>query len=947
MSSKVDKIKSDNHSSSSPAKKPLSNSHNTSSSKHKDPNAKPSSKSKEGAVKVILLSDGTKIKTMPDGSKIKVMPDGRKFKMKPPTSSSAPKQNNSSHSSRPNSGSPPPKPTSNSSRPDKPPQKPSHNDSISKSKEDGRPKEAPKPSSSSMRPKEKLASSKDINSKHKEFSSSKHNSKHSSSSKPKVEIKREKPEIKEEVASPPRIKEEIKSPEKHIKKETSPVKSVKKESLSEEDGDEDEDVPLNQRFDDSIKSERSESRRASKRPHYAEDDEDEDEEDDDVPLSERKGSAKKVKHEEPVKKSSSKKRKYEESEEEYSAGEEDEDDYKPLAKQKKQEKSKSKTKMKDTKSAKKDKKSKKGKGVKEEVKEKKGGRKKKEEEQQEVWEWWKETPHPEGVKWMFLEHKGPLFAPPYEPLPNSVKFFYDGKEMKLSEEAEEVAGFYARMIEHDYTTKDVFNKNFFKDWKKVMDAEEVAIIKDLKKCNFKQIHAYYQRKSEERKAMSKEEKQDIKKKNEEIQKEYGFCSFDGHKEKIGNFRVEPPSLFRGRGEHPKQGKLKKRIVPEDVIINCSKDSQWPVPPEGHKWKKVMHDNSVTWLASWTENIQGAIKYVMLNPSSRIKGEKDWAKYELARKLKESVDRIRNEYREDWKSKEMRVRQRAVALYFIDKLALRAGNEKEEGETADTVGCCSLRVEHIELFEELDGQEFVVKFDFLGKDSIRYENSVPVEKRVFKNLKLFMENKKGEDNLFDRLNTAILNKYLQELMEGLTAKVFRTFNASFTLQNQLHELTDADDTVTAKMLSYNRANRAVAVLCNHQRAAPKTFDKQMENLQEKITKKQQDIKEARKGLKAIKSEYKNSRNERLKLALEKKQKQVERLEDQLAKLEMKATDKEENKEIALGTSKLNYLDPRISVAWTKKWDVPVEKVYNRTQRDKFRWAIDMAGADFVF
>ncbi len=56
--------------------------------------------------------------------------------------------------------------------------------------------------------------------------------------------------------------------------------------------------------------------------------------------------------------------------------------------------------------------------------------------------------------------------------------------------------------------------------------------------------------------------------------------------------------------------------------------------------------------------------------------------------------IRAGYQEDLKSKEMRVRQRAVALYFIDKLALRAGHEKEEGETADTVGCCSLRVEHI-------------------------------------------------------------------------------------------------------------------------------------------------------------------------------------------------------------------------------------------------------------
>lgn len=29
-----------------------------------------------------------------------------------------------------------------------------------------------------------------------------------------------------------------------------------------------------------------------------------------------------------------------------------------------------------------------------------------------------------------------------------------------------------------------------------------------------------------------------------------------------------------------------------------------------------------------------------------------------------------------------------------QLALRAGNEKDSDETADTVGCCSIRVEHI-------------------------------------------------------------------------------------------------------------------------------------------------------------------------------------------------------------------------------------------------------------
>lgn len=34
------------------------------------------------------------------------------------------------------------------------------------------------------------------------------------------------------------------------------------------------------------------------------------------------------------------------------------------------------------------------------------------------------------------------------------------------------------------------------------------------------------------------------------------------------------------------GKLKRRTMPEDVIINCSKDSNVPPPPPGHKWREV-------------------------------------------------------------------------------------------------------------------------------------------------------------------------------------------------------------------------------------------------------------------------------------------------------------------------------------------------------------------------
>ncbi|XP_048023717.1 DNA topoisomerase I, mitochondrial [Megalobrama amblycephala] len=573
--------------------------------------------------------------------------------------------------------------------------------------------------------------------------------------------------------------------------------------------------------------------------------------------------------------------------------------------------------------------------------------KKKEEEEKQRWRWWEEEKYEHGIKWKFLEHKGPYFPPDYQPLPDDVKFYYNGKAVKLSLPAEEVALFFAQMLDHEYTTKEVFRSNFFRDWRKEMTLEERQLIMDLNKCDFGELHAMHKQKVEVRKNMSKEEKLVNKEVNQKIVDEYGFCVLDHHRERIGNFKIEPPGLFRGRGDHPKQGMLKKRIRPEDVIINCSKDSRIPEPPAGHRWKEVRHDNTVTWLASWTENVQGSCKYVMLNANSKLKGEKDWEKYEVARRLKSCVDAIRTQYQEDLKSKQMGTRQRAVALYFIDKLALRAGNEKEEGETADTVGCCSLRVEHITLHDTLDGQKCVVEFDFLGKDCIRYYNKVPVTKRVFKNLKLFMENKQGGDDLFDRLNTQVLNKHLSSLMPGLTAKVFRTYNASITLQQQLKELSNMKENVAEKLLSYNRANRAVAILCNHQRAPPKTFEQSMANLQAKIDSRKEQLDLAKKELKQAKKEAKGSSDNKLLIVVEKKKKAVQRCEEQLLKMEVQATDREENKQIALGTSKLNYLDPRITVAWCKNMEVPLDKIYNKSLRDKFAWAVDMTEHDFVF
>ena len=125
----------------------------------------------------------------------------------------------------------------------------------------------------------------------------------------------------------------------------------------------------------------------------------------------------------------------------------------------------------------------------------------------------------------------------------------------------------------------------------------------------------------------------------------------------------------------------------------------------------------------------------------------------------------------------------------------------------------MRVEHIR-FEEDDQ----ITLDFLGKDSMRYFNTIKVVPIVHQLLKKFSLAKKPDDDIFDGVNPSKLNDYLKESMEDLSAKVFRTFNASITLQEELKRGSDQIDPektpLDDKIKFYNDCNRKVAILCNH-------------------------------------------------------------------------------------------------------------------------------------
>ncbi|KNH07280.1 DNA topoisomerase IB large subunit [Perkinsela sp. CCAP 1560/4] len=440
------------------------------------------------------------------------------------------------------------------------------------------------------------------------------------------------------------------------------------------------------------------------------------------------------------------------------------------------------------------------------------------------------------IKWSTLAHNGVLFPPEYEP--HGIPILYDGTPFAMTAEEEEVATMFAVMRKFEYYTNRVFRKNFFREWTNILNKRPENPIKDLNRCNFDAIYSHFESKRVERLAKTREEKKAAKEEKDRQELPYKYCIWDGRKELVGNFRVEPPGLFRGRGQHPRMGCLKTRIRPADVIINCGRDSVVPSPPAGHQWKDVVHNQNVVWLACWRDPISGTMKAVFPSVLSSVRACADQVKYEKARSLSGMISSIREAYTADFGSTDKEIQQRAVCMYFIDKLALRVGGDKELDAEADTVGCTSLRVEHIKLHPPQS-----MELDFLGKDSIRYVNTIPVLPRVFSLLSSFIEGKAPTGDLFDRMNPSKINKYLKSFMDGLTAKVFRTFNASQCLDEEVWEnnVCSEEMSIAEKVAYFNAANTKVAVLCNHQRTTVEAnFEQKMASLDEKEENLRQDV-----------------------------------------------------------------------------------------------------------
>lgn len=562
-----------------------------------------------------------------------------------------------------------------------------------------------------------------------------------------------------------------------------------------------------------------------------------------------------------------------------------------------------------------------------------------------------------------LIHNGVL-VPKYEAKGFSIKF--RGKIIKLTPEQEEMAVAWVKKLGTQYVEDQVFVKNFFIDFCKALNIDKAE--KD--DFDFSEIQKYIEEEKEAKLKMTKEEKKMLaeqrKKIREANKQKYGHAIVDGNEVELATYMTEPSSIFMGRGKHPLRGRWKQGPKEEDIIINISPDA--PRPPG--KWKEIVWYPDFMWVARWNDKLTGKEKYIWLSDTSFIKQNREIEKFNKAIELGKKYNLLLKHIKDNLTSPDLKTRKIATVCYLIDALSMRVGDEKDKDE-ADTVGATTLTTKNVTIKENN-----VVEFDFLGKDSVRWQKEIELPEQVVKNLKEFIS-EPGKNNLiFNGIRSEHVNEFLSSIVPGISAKVFRTYHATKTVNEYLEKTKlERDDTEDKKYIA-TMANLKAAIVCNHKRTLPKNWKISLEKKIESLEKLKKQKIEAKKKLesklidrinkinqKIIQTESKikdweskkskdwENRVKKAKESLSKLKRQklecktnmekqikekMDKYDQKIRAAEIKVKIAKETKDYNLNTSLKSYIDPRVFYSWCQKIGYDWKKIYSKTLQRKFSW-----------
>ncbi|MFW9943631.1 MAG: DNA topoisomerase I [Candidatus Sifarchaeia archaeon] len=471
-----------------------------------------------------------------------------------------------------------------------------------------------------------------------------------------------------------------------------------------------------------------------------------------------------------------------------------------------------------------------------------------------------------------LKHNGiiVLKAPP----PHGFRIVVRGRDLFLDQNQEEMALAWVRKLGTPYVEDPVFIKNFMTDFSKALRVKPAL---ELEEVDFSEVITFVDGERAAKEAMTKEEKETAREERkierERLREKFGHALVDGEPMELGNYQTEPSGIFMGRGEHPLRGRWKKGATERDITLNLSPEV--PVP-EGD-WGEIVWGPDYMWIAKWTDQLTGKTKYIWLHDSTPIKQEREAAKFDKAMKVAKRLDSIREHIMDGIHSQNPKKRMIAAACYLIDRLNLRVGDEKDPDE-ADTVGATTLRVEHLTFRKDS------VVFDFLGKDSVAWHKELEMPEDVYEVFQELYDNAlervesynsrrgkrtsvdpKKPAQIFPSIGSSHVNRFLSQVDKDLTAKVFRTFHATLTMQDELRRgKTKRTDPDFIKKEAVKRANLEVARVMNHTKQAPKGWPRTAKRYEERIKKAEERVKRAesqlrdkRKKLSALKKKEKEN------------------------------------------------------------------------------------------
>jgi len=538
-----------------------------------------------------------------------------------------------------------------------------------------------------------------------------------------------------------------------------------------------------------------------------------------------------------------------------------------------------------------------------------------------------------------LKHNG-IFVPIYDYKGFSVKI--DGQTVKLTPKSEQMAVAWVRKSLSTVSPPDkVFKHNFMKEFLNQLKAENPsshfldAFIPrylqniehppqiqnnggQINEIDFSQVCRFIETEKANKEALVKEVKkqqaEERKIKRLEFKEKFGFAEVDGQKLEIANWTSEPSCLFAGRGDHPQRGKWKDGPSKSDITLNASTITDEEAKKEG--WAGAVWEPNKMYVASWKDKLTGKIKYVWFSDTAFLKQNREKEKFQKAETLGKQIKTIEQHIERNMDSKDKERRKVATVAWLIFAVNMRVGDEKDPDE-ADTVGAITLRAEHV----KIDGNQ--LNFHFLGKDSVEWDKTLPAPPEVIRNIQNYM--KTSKEYLFEGVDSKKVARFLSEKIPKLSAKVFRTWKCTTTLETSLKAAVD-EKKVTKESPDYKKtyyaklANYEVAVVANHKKKVPPTFNQRLEKKEANVKSLEQQL--AIKKAEGKKTGSLQTRIERAKLDLE------------LTKL---------TKEYNLGTSLKSYIDPTAYMKWAKKVKFDIEKFYPKTLRNKFSWALQSGKA----